>query len=346
MVRRRADVMAGGRRRARRPGTGVVRTLDLFCGGGGSAWGARAAGAELVCGVDAWDLAAMTYEANFGTGVGVNATLSGNGNPALDGLADIDLIMASPECRNHTCAKGSRGRDEQSRATARYVLDFTRKLEPRWVIIENVIHMRSWDGFRGLITETEALGYHVREQVLDASDFGVPQARRRLFIVCDREVPPEVVAGRSGRRRSVRADVVMWNGPWESQPLYAPRRADSTIEKAERAIAALGRREPFLVVYYGSDGSGGWQSVDVPLRTLTTIDRFGLVTWDGRVPMLRMLQPPELQRAMGFASRYKLPYGSRRDRIKLLGNAVCPPVMRAVVKSVLRGETALSRRAA
>ena len=62
--------------------------------------------------------------------------------------------------------------------------------------------------------------------------------------------------------------------------------------------------------------------------------------------MLRMLQPPELQRAMGFASRYKLPYGSRRDRIKLLGNAVCPPVMRAVVKSVLRGEAALRRRAA
>ena len=252
--------MASTRRGLRRTGHGAVRTLDLFCGGGGSGWGARAAGAEIVCGVDAWDLAARTYQANFGAGVGVNATLGGDRLPALDGLSDIDLILASPECRNHTCAKGNRDRDDRSRETARYVLGFARRLEPRWVIIENVIHMRSWDGFRGLITETEALGYHVREQVLDASDFGVPQARRRLFIVCDREVPPEVVAGRSGRRRTVRADVVMWNGPWEAQPLYAPRRADATIEKAERAIAALGRREPFLVVYYGSDGSGGWQS--------------------------------------------------------------------------------------
>ena len=93
---------------------------------------------------------------------------------------------------------------------------------------------------------------------------------------------------------------------------------------------------PFLIVYYGTDGGGGWQRVDVPLRTLTTIDRFGLVTWAGSAPMLRMLQPPEIQRAMGFSDRYRLPYGSRRDRIKLLGNAVCPPVMQAVVQSLVR----------
>lgn len=128
----------------------------------------------------------------------------------------------------------------------------------------------------------------------------------------------------------------MWDGPWQSSPLYRAGRADATIEKAERAIDSLGPGTPFLVVYYGSDGSGGWQPVDVPLRTVTTIDRFGLVTWNGRVPMLRMLQPPEIQRAMGFGREYKLPYGSRRDRIRILGNAVCPPVMTAVVTSVLQ----------
>jgi DNA (cytosine-5)-methyltransferase 1 len=47
-----------------------------------------------------------------------------------------------------------------------------------------------------------------------------------------------------------------------------------------------------------------------------------------------MLQPSELQRAMGFNKKYVLPYGTRRDRIKLLGNGVCPPVMKAVVKSL------------
>lgn len=125
-----------------------------------------------------------------------------------------------------------------------------------------------------------------------------------------------------------------------SRPLYRAGRADATIERAERAIDVLGFGTPFLIVYYGSDGSGGWQSLDVPLRTVTTLDRFGLVTWVGKVPMLRMLQPLEIQRAMGFDAGYRMPHGSRRDRIKLLGNAVCPPVMSAVVASVLQKRAA------
>jgi hypothetical protein len=44
-----------------------------------------------------------------------------------------------------------------------------------------------------------------------------------------------------------------------------------------------------------------------------------------------MLQVPELKRAMGFSNDYKLLRGTRRDRIKLLGNGVCPPVMQKIV---------------
>ena len=54
--------------------------------------------------------------------------------------------------------------------------------------------------------------------------------------------------------------------------------------------------------------------------------------------MLRMLQVPELMRAMGFDDGYTLPHGSRRDRIKLLGNGVCPPVMEAIVRTIARDE--------
>lgn len=324
-----------------------IRTLDVFCGGGGSSWGARAAGAEIVCGIDAWDIATKTYATNFGQDTGIRRTLVETGRlPVVDRLGSIDLILASPECRSHTCARGSGQRDENSRRTARYVLRFARKLKPRWIVIENVIHMRNWDGFSGLVAEAEALGYHVHAQVLDASTFGVPQKRRRLFLICDLEEMPSPVTAPSGTPPSVEAGVVMWDGPWRSSPLYNAGRADATIEKAERAIDAVGRGTPFLIVYYGSDGGGGWQPIDVPLRTVTTIDRFGLVTWLGNVPMLRMLQPPEIQRAMGFGSDYQLPYGSRRDRIRLLGNAVCPPVMTAVVTSVLRSCAAVVRSAA
>jgi DNA (cytosine-5)-methyltransferase 1 len=105
------------------------------------------------------------------------------------------------------------------------------------------------------------------------------------------------------------------------------------LERAQRGIDAMGRN-PFLIVYYGSDGAGGWQSLDRPLRTLTTLDRFGLVTWRGREPMLRMLQIDELRTAMGFASSYAFHHGSRRDRIKMIGNAVAPPVMTAIVETL------------
>lgn len=87
----------------------------------------------------------------------------------------------------------------------------------------------------------------------------------------------------------------------------------------------------FLIVYYGSDGAGGWQPLDRPLRTLTTLDRFGLVTWQGREPML---QVEELRAAMGFPSSHLFKHGSRRDRIKMIGNAVTPPVMAAIVEAL------------
>lgn len=311
-----------------------LRTLDLFCGGGGSSWGAKSAGAEIVCGVDAWDLAVKTYEGNFKSAIGVNKTLSARSRPDQIGdLGQIDLLLASPECTNHTCAKGSRPRDEESKRTARYVLNFAKDLEPRWIVLENVVSMRNWQGYHPLVSDLETLGYKIHPQVLDAADFGVPQKRRRLFLLCDREAMPAAVIprARTGKAR----DILQLKGPWKSSELYSERRAVDTIVRAERAISALGRRVPFLVVYYGSDGSGGWQSLDRPIRTLTTLDRFGLVTWDGNTPMLRMLQVPELQRAMGFDEKFVLDQGTRRDRIKLLGNGVCPPVMKAIIESLV-----------
>ena len=257
------------------------------------------------------------------------------------------MILASPECTNHTCAKGNRPRDEESKRTANYVTNFARTLAPRWVVLENVVQMRNWHGYTPLIDDLRALGYNVRPQVLDAADFGVPQTRRRLFLLCDRETVPVDIEPSVKRGRPMRTarNVIQFNGPWQSRPLYSERRASDTLARAERAMKELGKGEPFLIVYYGSDGAGGWQPLNRPLRTLTTLDRFGLVTWEGRTPMLRMLQVPELKRAMGFDNNYDLPYGSRRDKIRVLGNGVCPPVMEAIIRSLTTVSLALPEAA-
>jgi DNA (cytosine-5)-methyltransferase 1 len=311
------------------------KVLDLFCGGGGSSWGAQSAGAEIACAVDAWPIAAANYGANFPEAKVINATLDGSSSPSILGkIGKIDLILASPECTNHTCAKGARPRDEESKKTANYVVRFAEKLKPRWVVVENVIQMRNWHGYVPLMDELKALGYRIRPQIIDASDFGVPQTRRRLFLLCDREADPLEVIPSGRRKRRAAAEIVDFDGPWESKPLYSERRAADTLSRAERAIEELGRGESFLIVYYGSDGGGGWQPLDRPLRTLTTLDRFGLVTWRGRTPYLRMLQVPELMKAMGFSKKYNLVHGSRRDKVKILGNGVCPPVMDVLVRSL------------
>jgi DNA (cytosine-5)-methyltransferase 1 len=87
-------------------------------------------------------------------------------------------------------------------------------------------------------------------------------------------------------------------------------------------------------VYYGSDGAGGYQRLDRPLRTITTLDRFALVQPTSNGHEMRMLQPTELAAAMGFPGAHVWPRTTRRNLIKLIGNAVCPPVMKDIVKTL------------
>ncbi len=305
--------------------------LDMFCGAGGSSAGARAAGARVRAGIDGWDLAVRTFGDNFKGARAHHRMLTPGCMPGRDFREGaFDMIMASPECTNHSPAKGSAPRCESSRATSHYVLNFAARLRPRWIVLENVIQLRTWNGFDTLIKGLRDQKYRIRVERLDASDFGVPQTRRRLFVLCDRDRDIKPIP-HSRKAAPAASTILRLDGKYSSRPLYSEKRAKPTLERAERAILALGKGVPFLIVYYGSDGSGGWQSLDRPLRTLTTLDRFGLVTWEGSEPMLRMLQVEELKAGMGFPKNYAMHHGTRRDRIKMLGNGVCPPVMKAVV---------------
>lgn len=309
--------------------------VDLFCGGGFGARGAVRGGGIPLLGLDAWELATKTYKANFPDAEIITEPIESVDVAKLGRRYKPDVLLTSPECTSHSIARGSRPGTEKSRETAIGIVPWIKSMKPRWVIVENVNRMKKWDRHNELVGTIEQLGYTVSDLLLNSADFGSAQARKRMFLVCDREgttVSRETLMMHGNKRRLLARDIIDWSGDYRSDFLYKPGRAQATIDRAERAIATLGRNVPFIIVYYGSDYAGGWQTIDSPLRTVTTIDRFGLVTWQKGKPYLRMLQPDELLRAMGGGKEHRLPHGSRREKVKLCGNGVCSDVMTAIFR--------------
>ncbi|WP_065978216.1 DNA cytosine methyltransferase [Pseudoalteromonas lipolytica] len=115
----------------------------------------------------------------------------------------------------------------------------------------------------------------------------------------------------------------------------------------------LGEVQAFLIKYYGTSDA---QAMDKPLGTVTTKDRFGLVTVKGEVYQIvdigmRMLEPHELFAAMGFPDDYKIAFDSKgkkntkKNQVARCGNAVCPPIAQALVEANL-GKQQISEVAA
>jgi len=113
----------------------------------------------------------------------------------------------------------------------------------------------------------------------------------------------------------------------------------------------------FLIKYYGSDQD---PRLEEPLHTVTTKDRYGLVTVAGEEYQiadigLRMLAPRELFKAQGFPSSYITEWGidhngqrinlTKSAQVRMCGNSVCPPLAAALVRANL-SDMAISRRAA
>ena len=310
-----------------------MRAVDLFCGAGGSSLGAAAAGFEIVAGFDVWPVAGSVYRANFPSARFYLCDLAmlreSDVRVIRDDLGPVDLLLASPPCTDHSPARGARPPSLAGLDLPWCVWAFARVFRPRWIVVENVIGMRRWHGYRAFLWSLCGLGYCIRQEILDAADFAVPQRRKRLYIVCDRETDPPEIAPRTPHRPV--GDVIDLDG-YAYTPLHTPRRARATIERVERAIRVLGRDVAFISVYYGSGPQ--WQTLDAPLRTVTTRGHFALVRPRRGGHEMRMLQVDELRRAMGFPASFGFGGCTRADAMRLLGNAVCPPVMQAIIETL------------
>jgi DNA (cytosine-5)-methyltransferase 1 len=117
---------------------------------------------------------------------------------------------------------------------------------------------------------------------------------------------------------------------------------DTPIPTLTSGGGHVGEVRAFLLKYYGSDREG--MSLKDPLHTISTRDRFGLVTVRGEQYQIvdigmRMLQPHELYAAQGFPSGYIFTHDAKgkpitkTQQIAKCGNSVCPPVAAALVKA-------------
>lgn len=313
--------MAGVDACAAIPG-GKVNAVDFFAGAGGFSTGATHAGLHVAAAANHWDVAVATHTANhpatahYCQDVGLIDVLT---------LPAFDVLLASPECTGHTRARGvERPHHDASRATAWCVIRTAELCRPRVIVVENVPEFASWALYRQWRACLSALGYRVAEQVLDAADFGVPQERVRLFVTASLGQRPHPVVARSIQRVTAREIVDLDAGKWTK--IDRPGRAPKTIAQAHAARARHG--DVCLIAYYGSSRDG--RSLDRPLGTVTTHDRYAVVRGDE----MRMLTIDELRAACGFPAGYVLT-GTHAERVMQLGNAVPPPLARAVVEGVM-----------
>jgi DNA (cytosine-5)-methyltransferase 1 len=166
---------------------------DLFCGAGGSSLGAEYAGAQLVMAANHWQTAIDVHQVAF-PDAGHDVADISQADPRRYPVTDI--LIASPECTNHSQARGiSRKRQdpelwdapdpsaERSRATMWDVPRFAEQIRYSAVVVENVIEATKWALWPAWWQAMELLGYSGRVLSMNSMHHGVPQSRDRIYVV-------------------------------------------------------------------------------------------------------------------------------------------------------------------
>lgn len=169
-----------------------ITVTDLFCGAGGSSLGAEKAGAVLRMAANHWRLAIETHNTNFPNADHDCADVS-QVRPAR--YPTTDILIASPECTNHSLAKmhkkvvtlwdatGDEAAD-RSRATMWDVPRFAEIHRYKIVITENVVEASRWSMFDAWLQAMNALGYdHQIVSLNSAIARPTPQSRDRMYVV-------------------------------------------------------------------------------------------------------------------------------------------------------------------
>lgn len=326
-----------------------MRGLDLFAGAGGLTLGLKQAGVETVCAIEYDRFAVETFAAHTPNAEIVDRDVMAPGVlSSLSRFRDaVDLVYGGPPCQPFSSG-GLRAAGADARDMIPYFLQAVHLIRPRAVLMENVPGLLAGERaryFGAVVRDLEAEGYRVSSRVLNAADFGVPQKRRRLF----------VVALRGAEFGFPHED----HGPGRPHPYVAVRDVlpPYQIGEANPSVVVYARNpDPRPSPFDGHLFNGGGRPIDRARPSHTVLasaggnkthffDDFGLVPEyhrhilaggaprSGMLPGARRLTVLESQTLQTFPSGIAFA-GPRSAQYSQVGNAV-PPALARVLGAAL-----------
>ncbi|MFL5834690.1 MAG: DNA cytosine methyltransferase [Solirubrobacterales bacterium] len=329
--------------------------VSLYAGAGGLDCGFVEAGFKPLWANDFDRDAVATYNDSIG-----KHAVCGDINEVRGQLAGLrpDLVIGGPPCQGFSVAGHLRPDDPRSRHVWTF-LEVVEELRPRAFVMENVKNLAvnpRWQGLiDGLRERAEANGYKTRVSVLNASHYGVPQARERMFMVGIRDAEPQKPpATTEGQPPTVRE--ALSGHP----PLGKPGNDSLCTALVTPARNPVMRPSPYAGLLF--NGKGRALNLDAPAPTLPAtmggnrtpiIDQRQLEglaeeNWvvgyhrrlsAGRGPVakvpkrMRRLTVEEAQVLQTFPERWSFS-GRQSSRFRQIGNAVPPLLAQAVAEQL------------
>ncbi|OCX98129.1 MAG: DNA (cytosine-5-)-methyltransferase [Pseudomonas sp. K35] len=304
----------------------MTTAIDLFAGLGGWSTGARMAGVDVLWAANHWPDAVQWHSANHPGAIHICQDLH---QANWSQVPTHDLLLASPCCQGHSRARGKNSGNPQhdsSRSTAWAVVSALEFHRPAAALVENVREFLNWALYPAWSMALEALGYSIAPHLVDCADLGVPQNRERLFLVLTRSRAPLRLQLPRLDHVPATAFLDFTAGKWSQ--IHKPGRSLATLRRVANGRQAFGDR--FVMPYYGKGSGTTGRSLERPIGTLTTRDRWALV--DGEY--MRMLTADEVLLGQSFPAGTKRP-PQHALTVHLAGNAV-PPVAGAEVIRALQ----------
>ena len=158
-----------------------IKVIDLFSGIGGLSLGFQNAGFEIIAAYDNWDAAIDVYQQNFSHPI-YKRDISDDSFLNEIKKLDIDMIIGGPPCQDFSIA----GHRNENLGRSDLTLSFAKiieKIRPKWFLMENVPRIEKSNILKLAKEKFINSNYGLTQIVLDANKCGVPQARKRFFLI-------------------------------------------------------------------------------------------------------------------------------------------------------------------